>query len=148
MDDDWEWVDTGAPDTSLMESARTVAEVYEPLVTDSEFDNPINPAEVRLHVADGIRADSSRFDNTWTDTLNYRYHYTEGNRFNYRYDCHPRVNLPEKHFHRPPEARHDDAVPSCIDVEAVRLVTLSVLQLWRDTIDSGDLAQLQQPNPL
>lgn len=66
MDDDWEWVDTGAPDTSLMESARTVAEAYEPLVIDSEFDNPINPAEVRLHVADGIRADSSRFDNTWT----------------------------------------------------------------------------------
>lgn len=45
-----------------------------------------------------------------------------------------------------PDASHD-AVPSCIDVEVVPLVTLAVLQRWRDAVESGDLGRLQQPNP-
>jgi hypothetical protein len=50
------------------------------------------------------------------------------------------------HFHEPPHAAHNDAVSSCIEVQTVRLVTLGVLQLWRDTVDTGDLRLLQQPN--
>lgn len=130
-----------------MATTRTVAEEYEPLITASEFGNPLDPEELHLHVADGIRAESGRFDVTWTGKLQYRYHYTEGEAFNYRYDRHPRVDLPDNHFHEPPHARHDDAVPSCIEVRAVRLVTLAVLQLWRDTIESGSLSALQRPHP-
>jgi len=77
----------------------------------------------------------------------YLYHYTEDEGIDYRYDRHPRAHAPEKHFHEPPDASHD-IVRSCIEVEVVPLVTLAVLQLWRDTVDSGDLNQLQQPNPL
>ncbi|WP_142980463.1 hypothetical protein [Halonotius terrestris] len=147
MTDDWDRVDTGAPDPDIMARVRTVAEDYEPLVTSSEFDNPLNPEAVHLHLDDGIERKSGRFDVTWTTKGYYRYHYTEGDDFNYRYDCHPRVELPDPHFHEPPQAAHDDAVPSCIEVRTVRLVTLAVLQLWRDTVETGDLRQLQQPNP-
>lgn len=147
MADDWERVDTGVPDPDLMARVRTVAEDYEPLVVDSEFDDPLDPETVHLHLAEGINADSGRFDVTWTNAGFYRYHYTEGDDFNYRYDRHPRPDLPDKHFHEPPRAAHDDAVPSCIDVRTVRLVTMAVLQLWRDTIETGNLDRLQQPNP-
>lgn len=145
--DDWELVDTGAPDPHLMANARTVATEYEPLVTSTAFDDPIDPSTVQLHLADGIDAEASRFDVTWTTEGYYRYHYTEGDGFNYRYDCHPRPDLPDNHFHEPPDATHDDAVPSCIEVRTVRLVTLAVLQLWRDALETGDLTLLQQPKP-
>ncbi|SIR72825.1 hypothetical protein SAMN05421858_3466 [Haladaptatus litoreus] len=147
MTDDWTYVDTGAPDQDLMKRARTVAEEYEPLITDSEFDNALNPETLHLYVEDGITTDEGRFDITWTDKHYYRYHYTEGDDFNYRYDYHPRRNLPTNHFHEPPDATHGNAVPSCIEVTAVRLVTLAVLQLWRDAVDADDLTRLQQPNP-
>ncbi len=147
MTDDWNRVDTGAPDATLLARVRTIAENYDPLVTATEFDNPLNPEAVHLYVDDGITTESGRFDVTWTDKGYYRYHYTEGEDFNYRYDCHPRDELPDAHFHEPPNAAHDDAVPSCIAVSTVRLVTLAVLQLWRDAAESGDPGQLQQPNP-
>lgn len=143
--DDWERVETGAPDGDRLRTARTGAEEYEPLVADAAFDRPLDPQVLHLHVDAGIRADAGRFDVTWTDS-GYKYHYTEGERFNYRYDRYPRPDVPEKHFHEPSDAGHD-AVPSCIEVEAVPLVTLAVLQFWRDTVESGDLRSLQQPNP-
>jgi len=145
--DDWDRVDTGAPDPDLMARVRTIAEDYEPLVTSTEFDDGLNPETVHLHLDDGIEAEAGRFDVTWTTKGYYRYHYTEGENFNYRYDCHPRIELPDTHFHEPPHAVHDDAVPSCIEVQTVRLVTLAVLQLWRDTVETGDLGLLQQSNP-
>lgn len=147
MRDDWDRVDTGAPDPELLARVRTVAERYEPLVTTTAFDNPVDPQMVHLQLSDGIHADSSRFDVTWTTKRYYRYHYTEGDDFNYRYDCHPRLDMPDTHFHEPPHAAHDDAVDSCIQVQTVRLVTLAVLQLWRDTVETDDLQLLQQPNP-
>jgi len=145
--DDWERVDTGAPDPDLLSRVRTIAENYEPLITSTEFDDRLNPEVVHLHLDEGIAAESGRFDITWTTKRYYRYHYTEGDDFNYRYDNHPRIDLPDAHFHEPPNAAHNDAVPSCIKVRTVRLVTLAVLQMWRDTVESGDLRQLQQPNP-
>jgi len=145
--DDWERVDTGAPDPDLLSRVRTIAENYEPLITSTEFDDRLNPEVVHLHLDEGIAAESGRFDITWTTKRYYRYHYTEGDDFNYRYDNHPRIDLPDAHFHEPPNAAHDDAVSSCIKVRSVRLVTLAVLQMWRDTVESGDLRQLQQPNP-
>ncbi|WP_139328980.1 hypothetical protein [Haladaptatus litoreus] len=108
-----------------MKRARTVAQEYEPLITDSEFDNALNPETLHLYVEDGITTDEGRFDITWTDKHYYRYHYTEGGL----------------------TGTHGDAVPSCIKVTAVRLVTLAVLQLWRDAVDAGDPTHLQQPNP-
>lgn len=144
--DDWDRVDTGVPDRSMMARAAAVATDVEPFVTGTAFDDPLDPGTVRIHLGDGITADSGRFDVTWTDRGYYRYHYTEGAAFNYRYDRHPRRDLPDEHFHEPPEAAHE-AVPSCIAVTTVRLVTLAVIHLWRATVESGDLADLQQPNP-
>lgn len=144
--DDWERVETGAPDPDLMARAGAVAEEYEPLVTHLEFDDPLDPGLVRFHLSEGFHGPRGRFDVTWTDRGYYRYHYTEGSQFNYRYDRHPRQDLPDEHFHEPPEAGHD-AVPSCIDVTSVRLVTLAVLTLWRDAIEADDIELLQQPHP-
>lgn len=80
----------------------------------------------------------------WTTKNCYSLHYTEGD-FDYRYDRHPHPDAPEKHFHPPPDA--SDAVPSCIEVETADLVTMAVLQLWRDALASGDLSRLQQSGP-
>ena len=146
MGDDWERVETGSPDLQRLRTARTVAREYEPLVTEATFDSSLDPQTLHLSLDAGIRADTGRFDVTWTENGYYRYHYTEGEEFNYRYDRHPRTDVPEKHFHEPPTADHD-AVPSCIEVEVVPLVTLAVLQLWRDTVESGYLDHLQQSNP-
>jgi hypothetical protein len=146
MVDDWEQVETGSPDLKRLQMAQTVATEYEPLVSKATFDSAIDPQTLQLSVDAGIRAETGRFDVTWTEKGYYKYHYTEGEEFNYRYDRHPRSAVPEKHFHEPPDASHD-AVPSCIEVEVVPLVTLAVLQLWRDTVESGDVGRLQQPNP-
>ena len=144
--DDWERVDVGVPHPELMARAGAVADGYEPLVKETEFDDPLNPETVHVYLPQGIRADTSRFDITWTDRGYYRYQYTEGPEFNYRYDRHPRPDTPDNHFHEQPNATHE-AVPSCVEVRTVRLVTIAVLQLWRDTVESGNLELLQQPNP-
>lgn len=146
MADDWERVETGSPDLKRLQTVRSVAIEYEPLVSETTFDSAIDPQTLQLSVNAGIRAETGRFDVTWTENGYYKYHYTEGGEFDYRYDRHPRPDVPEKHFHEPPDASHD-AVPSCIEVEVVPLVTLAVLQLWRDTVESGDLNRLQQSDP-
>ena len=146
MVDDWERVETGSPDLQRLRTVRTVATEHEPLVSETTFDSPVNPQTLHLSMDAGIRAETGRFDVTWTENGYYKYHYTEDEEFNYRYDRHPRADVPEKHFHEPPAASHD-AVPSCIEVEIVPLVTLAVLQLWRDAVESGNLDHLQQPNP-
>lgn len=146
MGDDWERVETGIPDLQRLRTARRVARENEPLIAEAAFDSSLDPRTLYLSVEGGIRADAGRFDVSWTKQGYYRYHYTEGDAFNYRYDRHPRPDAPEKHFHEPPDAGHD-VVQSCIEVEVVPLVTLAVLQLWRDAVESGDPAHLQQPNP-
>jgi len=146
MVDDWERVETGSPDVKRLQTARIVAEGHEPLVSETTFDSPVDPQILRLSMEAGIRAETSRFDVAWTGRGYYKYHYTDGEGFNYRYDRHPRADVPEKHFHEPPDAGHD-AVPSCIEVEVVPLVTLAVLQLWRDAVESGDSDRLQGPDP-
>lgn len=146
MGDDWERVETGSPDLKRLQTARTVATEHEPLVSEAKFDSPVDPQTLQLSMDAGIQAETGRFDVTWTEKGYYKYHYTESAKFNFRYDRHPRADVPEKHFHEPPDASHD-AVPSCIEVEMVPLVTLAVLQLWRDAVESGNLTRLQQPNP-
>ena len=146
MTDDWERVETGSPDLQRLRTARTVARAYEPLVGEATFDSPVDPQTLRLSLDAGIRGETGRFDVTWTENGYYRYHYTEAEELDYRYDHHPRTDVSAKHFHEPPTAGHD-AVPSCIEVEAVPLVTLAVLQLWRDAVESGDIDRLQQSNP-
>lgn len=147
MAGDWERIDTGSPDRRMMVGVRDVALRHEPLIADASFDDPLDPQELRLHVDGGITNDSGRFDVTWTDRRCYRYHYTEGDGFDARYDRHPRPDVPDRHFHEPPDAEHDDAVPCCIGVESVQLVTLAVLQLWRDAVESGEPARLQGGDP-
>lgn len=146
MADDWERVDTGPPDRRRLRTAQTVAVEYEPLVSETTFDSPLNPQTLYVTMDAGIDAETGRFDITWTTDGYYRYHYSDGQEFNYRYDHHPRPDVPTRHVHEPPAANHD-AVPSCIDVEPVPLVTLAVLQLWRETVETGDIDRLQQPNP-
>lgn len=146
MGGDWDRVETGAPDVHQLRTARRVATTHEPLVGEAAFDSTVDPQLLQLPMEAGIQADIGRFDVTWTDAGYYRYHYTEGEAFNYRYDFHPRQDVPAKHFHEPPGAGHG-AVRSPIEVEAVPLVTLAVLQLWRDTVESGDLERLQQSDP-
>ena len=101
MADDWERVETGSPDLQRLQTARTVARKYEPHVTEATFDSSLDPQTLHLSLDAGIRADTGRFDVTWTENGYYRYNYTEGEKFNYRYDCHPRMDVPEKRARSP-----------------------------------------------
>lgn len=138
--------DTGDPDFEVLRRVRTRAETYEPMVADAEYDDSLNPETLSLHLSEGFTAEAGRFDVQWTTENCYSFHYTEPG-LDFRYDRHPHrhPDAPEKHFHPPPDA--DDAVASCVEVEAADLVTMAVLQLWRDALDADDLSLLQQPNP-
>ena len=120
----------------------------EPLVETTAYDDVVAPTELQINLSDGLGdADSARVDIQWSELGMYSFHYVDSAGINRRFDRHPNTHSPKIHFHPPPDATHEDAVPSCIDVDTVPLVTLAVLQLWRDTLDTGDLGTLQQPDP-
>ncbi|SFR97337.1 hypothetical protein SAMN05216559_1834 [Halomicrobium zhouii] len=68
MVDDWERVDVGSPDRRLLDGVRRTAQRHEPLVTETRFDNKLNPETLHLHVDAGIQTETGRFDVTWTDS--------------------------------------------------------------------------------
>ena len=114
----------------------------EPLVSDTGYDDIVDPTEVWIELADGLGdADSARFDIQWSELGNYSYHYVDSSGVNWRFDRHPCPHSPEKHFHPPPDASTVEAEPSCISVEAVSLVTRAVYSLWRASYDGGSLSR-------
>ena len=58
---------------------------------------------------------SGRFDIVWTERDCYNFHYIETDGVDFRFDRHPEPNVPQKHFHEPPDA--NTSVLSCIEVE-------------------------------
>jgi hypothetical protein len=142
-----ERIDIGEIDHSALTTIRTTAERVEPFIEHSEFDDPLHPTTLLLFTSEGIKTDSGRFDVGWTTKNYYRFHYTEGNAFNFRYDRHPHPNAPEKHYHCPPDCPDHVADPSCLDVEYIELVTIAVMQLWGDAVREEDPELLVQSNP-
>lgn len=115
----------------------------EPLVVETRYDDPVDPTELHVELADGLLdADSARFDVQWSDLDNYSFHYVDSADVNWRFDRHPNTHSPDRHFHPPPSARTADAEPSCIRVAEVSLVARAVHKLWRTAYDSGTLDRL------
>jgi hypothetical protein len=115
----------------------------EPLVAETGYDDPVEPTEVRIELADGFGdADSARFDIQWSVLDNYSFHYIDSANVNWRFDRHPNTHSPDRHFHPPPDARTVDAEPSCIHVGEVSLVTRAVHKMWRAAYESGDIDRL------
>lgn len=128
-----------------LQRIRTLWLDLEPLVSATGYDDPVQPTELRIDLADGLGdADSARFDIQWSDLDNYSFHYVDSTAVNWRFDCHSNDQSPDRHFHPPPEARTGDAEPSCVQVGEVSLVTRAVHKLWRVAYESGERDRLNR----
>lgn len=135
--------DVGAPDGTILRTIRNLFLKEEPLVEEAFFDNVLDPQTLHISFADGIgEALWSRIDVSWYRSGAYRFHYTDENDVNWRFDRHPNDHSPEKHFHEPPDAQSTTAQRSCIRVEEPRLVARAVLKLWRRAYDTDSFEQL------
>ena len=140
--------DTGPIDYDALVKIREVIIDTEPLVTHHDLDDRLAPRpELNITVNAGFGSSpSGRFDIVWTEKNCYHFHYIEEDGIEFRFDQHPEPNVPEKHFHEPPDATA--RVPSCIDVEPPELVTRAVLKCWRAALGRDDPSQLNsQSNP-
>lgn len=135
--------DVGAPDGTILRTIRNLFLKEEPLVKEAFFDNVLDPQTLHVSFVDGIgEASWSRLDVSWYRSGAYRFHYTDENDVNWRFDRHPNDHSLEKHFHEPPDAQSTTARRSCIRVEEPRLVARAVLKLWRRAYDTGSFAEL------
>ena len=126
---------------------RTAFERLEPLAT-GKLDDPVDPTELTIELADGIgSASSARLVVRWTTVDDYNVHYTDSEDRNLRWDVHPH-DFPrptdDSHFHPPPNASSapDDVEASCIDVSEVILVARAVHVLWRLASDQGGFEEI------
>lgn len=116
---------------------------FEPLVDDTEYDDPVSPTELHVDLTDGIgTAATARFDIQWSELAMYSFHYTDSEGVDWRFDRHPNTHSPTAHFHPPPNASTPDARPSSIAVTEVSLVTRAVHAMWRTAYDHDDLSRL------
>jgi hypothetical protein len=126
----------GPIDSTALTHIRTLFCETEPLVNETEFDDPIAPTVLHVHLTTGFGS-SGRFDIRWSEYDYYSIHYTEPD-LDWRFDRHPNPHSLEKHFHPPPNAPSKSAVRSCIEVERPELVALAVSQCWRDALETDD----------
>ncbi|EMA48374.1 hypothetical protein C448_03826 [Halococcus morrhuae DSM 1307] len=151
----------GAISLPALRRIRNLWVELEPPVTDTGYDDPIDPTELSIELADGFDdADTARFDIQWSELDNYSFHYVDSDGVNWRFDRHPNTHSPEAHFHPPPDSSESGedrldslgspppktptaaAEPSCIRVEEVSLVTRAVIVMWRAAYESGDCDRL------
>ena len=139
---------TGPVDYDALQQIRDIFLTIEPLVTHHNLSGRLDPQpELNITVSEGFGASpSGRFDIVWTERDCYNFHYTETDGVDFRFDRHPEPNVPEKHFHEPPNA--NTRAPSCIDVEQVEVVTRGVLKCWRTALERDDASLVNtQSNP-
>lgn len=133
----------GVVDPAALTIVRNVLHDAEPLVSESSYDNPFDPATLRIHLSDGIgSAGKTRFDIRFTDRGHYNVHHTNDAGVDFRWDRHPNDHSPLAHFHRPPDAATADAPASCIEVTEPALVARAALKMWRRAYETGDLGGL------
>lgn len=139
----------GAIYLPALERIRNLWINSEPLVGETGFDDPLAPATVRIELEDGLDdAAAARIDVQWSVLDNYSFHYVDDAGVNWRFDRHPNTHSPDNHFHPPPDATTESAVPSCISVGEVSLVTRAVHVMWRAAYESGDVNRLNsRSNP-
>ena len=122
----------GPIDAGALRTIRDLFVELEPLVETATLDDPLNPQTLSVELSDGIRdASTARIEIRWSLTGNYAAHYTDDQNRNYRFDCHPKPDAPQRLFHPPPDAPSRPVEPSCITVSEASLVTRAIVQRWR-----------------
>lgn len=134
--------DIGTPDVDVMADIRDLFRTEEPLMEGYDWNDPIHKRELHLRFSEGVAADWSRLDVTWYTSGAYKFHYTDGNEQNWRFDRHPNSHSEERHFHKPPDADSESAVASCITVVEPKLVARAILKLWRRAVVTGSFTEL------
>lgn len=130
--------DVGPLDEAALQQIRGVFATADGLVADVGFDSLLDPTKLVVVLEDGVGdADWARFDIRWFQRGSYSVHHTDERGVDFRFDCHPKPDAPETHFHPPPNAAGDVA-PSCITVTEPGLVARAVHRLWRRAYEAGD----------
>ncbi len=130
--------DLGTLDVVAMDEVRSAFTGLDGLIDAAGFRNPADPEVVHVYFADGIgAADECRFDVRWYRKGYYSVHHTDPTGRNFRWDYHPKVGAPEKHFHPPPDAPSADPEPSCLTAEDPPVVARAVHKLWQRAYDTG-----------
>ena len=122
----------GPVDYPILRQVRDILLEEEPLVDATAFDNPVNPNELVVELPSGFES-PGRFEITWWKRGAYRYHYTEPDGIDFRFDNHPKDDVPDAHFHPPPDAGR--AEPSFLGAETQpQIVTRAIVARWRQAI--------------
>lgn len=133
----------GTLDPIAMDEIRAAFIGLDGLIDDVGFPNPADPAVVQVTFADGIGdATNCRLDIRWYTRGYYSIHHTDSIDRNFRWDYHPKVGAPDKHFHPPPDALSADPEPSCLTATQPPVVARAVHKLWRRAYDTGTTNRL------
>lgn len=134
----------GPVDHPSLRQVREILLEEEPLAASVAFDDAVNPTELVVSFSVGLDAEG-RMEITWWKSGAYRYHYTEPEGIDVRFDNHPKTGVPDAHFHPPPDA--GTAVPSVLgDATQPQVVTRTVLSQWRKAIvEAEDIDVLNEP---
>lgn len=125
----------GPVEYAVLRQIRDQLSSEEPLVESAAFDDPVNPTELVVEFAAGLDS-PGRLEITWWATGAYRFHYTEPDGVDFRFDRHPKESAPDAHFHPPPDA--GCAEPSFLaDVTRPQIATRAVVARWRRAIVEG-----------
>lgn len=127
----------------VLQQIREIFLAEEPLVETTRFDTPISPTELIVEFETGLNA-AGRFEITWWEQDAYRFHYTETDGVDFRFDNHPKDSAPEAHFHPPPNA--GVAEPSILDgITQPQIVTRVIHSQWRKAvIEQNDLTSINK----
>jgi hypothetical protein len=135
----------GPLDFPSLQQIRDLLLSEEPLVESATFDDPVNPTELVVEFSSGVDA-PGRLEITWWKRGAYRYHYTEPDGVDFRFDNHPKDGAPNAHFHPPPDAGH--AEPSFLSgVTQPQIVTRGVITRWRQAVIEGHGLRTLNSNP-
>lgn len=138
--------DLGTLDVAAMDEVRSAFTGLDGLIEGAGFQNLADPEMVHVYFSDGIgEATDCRFDIRWYRKGYYSVHHTDSIDRNFRWDYHPKVGAPDKHFHPPPDAPSDDPEPSCLTSEEPPVVARAIHKLWRRAYDTGNTTGLNSP---
>lgn len=125
----------GPVDYPVLQQTRDLLLSEEPLVESTAFDDPVNPTELVVELSEGLES-AGRLEITWWKRGAYRYHYTEPDGVDLRFDNHPKEGAPNAHFHPPPNAGQAE-LSFLGGISQPQIVTRTVITRWRRAIIDG-----------
>ncbi|MDZ7731606.1 MAG: winged helix-turn-helix domain-containing protein [Natrialbaceae archaeon] len=133
----------GPLDVLALEEIRAALTGIDGLIDTVGFQSLVDPEMVQMAIRDGIgEATDCRFDIRWYRGGYYSIHHTDSTGRDFRWDYHPKVGAPDRHFHPPPDAPSDTVEPSCVTATRPAVVARAVHKLWRRAYDTGRLDRL------